>query len=83
MKRILSKSFLEALFFSVFLIVFGYFSEENISFTQYLHNEFVGFLIMLSVMFAVYFAFEYIQFQRERRKENLRYHHNKLENDNF
>ena len=32
-------------------------------------------------MFAVYFVLEYFQFKSEQRKENLRNHHKKTEND--
>jgi Kef-type K+ transport system membrane component KefB len=81
MKKLVFKAFLQALFFTVFVSVFGYFYDENISFSKYLQSESQAFIIMLPIMFAVYFVLEYFQFKSEQRKENLRNHHKKTEND--
>ncbi|MBW8361444.1 MAG: hypothetical protein K0M56_04580 [Kaistella sp.] len=83
MKKILSKSLREALFFTVFITVFGYLSEENASLGQYIESEWARFLTILAIMFAVYFVIGYIQFQKDQRKQNLRNHYNKLNNDSI
>ena len=69
MKKLIYKSLLQALFFTVFVSLFGYFLDENSSFGKYLQSEFQAFIIMLPIMFAVYFVLEYFQFKSEQRKE--------------
>ena len=81
MKKLIYKSLLQALFFTVFVSVFGYFYDENISFSKYLQSESQAFIIMLPIMFAVYFILEYFQFKSEQRKENLGNRDKKKEND--
>ena len=81
MKKLIYKSLLQALFFTVFVSLFGYFLDENSSFGKYLQSEFQAFIIMLPIMFAVYFILEYFQFKNEQKKENLGNHHKKTEND--
>lgn len=67
MKKVISKSLLKALFFTLLVTVFSYFFEEDVLFSQYVQREWVGFMITVTVIFVVFFGLDYFQYKKETK----------------
>lgn len=67
MKNLIFKSLLKALFFTLLVTVFSYFFEEDVSFSQYVQREWLGFMITVPVIFALFFVFDYFQYKKIKK----------------